>query len=463
MRLPVPIFMTFTFLWLAAMGHCGSYTLDDLYSIALQRSERVKISEEDLAIARTGKDKAMSALLPTISGLGNYTGYKDRKVSDTGSLTQPDESSAWSLRLDHSVSMSGREITAYRAARDNIKKTDHDLFAVKEQYILSVTNAYYDVLKASRLVEIQKQNVERLTKHRDAASIRLRIGEVTKTAVLRAEAELSGARSDLVKAENLLRFTKAVLKRIVGLEDEFDIVDTHKGGAAGLKDISEGNADPVIGNCPGLELGCLRQIASVERAELKSSGIQKDIASSQVAIARGSYWPTLAIEGVFAQKKETPETSGLIRDNLYGGVRLVFPFFEGGLRAAEVREAESRKRQTDYAYDDLKKSVTVEVESSYLDFITQKGILRSLEDQWVFADDNYKAVSKQFEFGLAQSVDVMDANTLLVTAERQLIDALYQYQQAVVRLRRSTGTLLASVNKGTIGAPAGVVKENMVK
>lgn len=455
--------MTFTFLWLAAMGHCGSYTLDDLYSIALQRSERVKISEEDLAIARTGKDKAVSALLPKISGLGNYTGYKDQKVSDTGSLTQPDEFSGWSLRLDHSVSMSGREITAYRVARDNIKKTDLDLFAVKEQYILSVTNAYYDVLKASRLVEIQKQNVERLTKHRDAASIRLRIGEVTKTAVLRAEAELSGARSDLVKAQNLLRFTKVVLKRIVGLEDEFDIVDTHKGGAAGLKDISEGNTDPAIGNCPGLELECLRQMAYVERAELRSSGIQKNIASSQVAIARGSYWPTLAVEGVFAQRKETPETSGLIRDNLYGGVRVVFPFFEGGLRVAEVREAESKKRQTDYAHEDLKKSVTVEVESSYLDFVTQKGILRSLEDQWVFADDNYRAVSKQFEFGLAQSVDVMDANTLLVTAERQLIDALYQYQQAVVRLRRSTGTLLASVNSKVNGAVPGVVKENMAK
>ncbi len=196
--------------------------------------------------------------------------------------------------------------------------------------------------------------------------------------------------------------------------------------------------------------------------ELKSSG-SKRISLPPRSPSPGLLLADPAVEGVFAQKKETPETSGLIRDNLYGGVRLVFPFFEGGLRAAEVREAESRKRQTDYAYDDLKKSVTVEVESSYLDFITQKGILRSLEDQWVFADDNYKAVSKQFEFGLAQSVDVMDANTLLVTAERQLIDALYQYQQAVVRLRRSTGTLLASVNKGTIGAPAGVVKENMVK
>ncbi|OPY00222.1 MAG: Outer membrane protein TolC precursor [Syntrophorhabdus sp. PtaB.Bin047] len=462
MRTSIAIFMAFAFLWFVPTGHCGSYTLDDLYAIALERSERIKISEEDLAIARTGKDKARSALLPKVSGLGNYTGYKEQKVSDTGSLTQPDEASGWSLRLDHSVSMSGKEITAYRAARDNIKKTDLDLFAVKEQYILSVTNAYYDVLKASRLVEIQRQNVERLTKHRDAASVRLRIGEVTKTAVLRAEAELSGARSDLVKAQNLLKFTKAVLKRIVGLEDEFEIVDTHKGGTAGLRDISEGNTDPVIGNCPGLELECLRRVAHVERAEVKSSGIQKDIASSQVAIARGSYWPTLAVEGIFAQRKETPETSGLIRDNLYGGVKVVFPFFEGGLRAAEVMEAESKKRQTDYAYEDLRKTVTIEVESSYLDFVTQKGILRSLEDQWVFAEDNYKAVSKQFDFGLAQSVDVMDANTLLVTAERQLIDALYQYQQAVVRLKRSTGTLLASLNAKTAGPP-GVVKENIAK
>jgi len=453
------------FLWLclAPVALAARYTLDDLYAIALQRSERVKISEEDLAIARTGKDKAVSALLPRVSGLANYTGYKDQKISDTGSMSQPDEYSAWSLRVDHSMSMSGREITAYKAARDNIKKSDLDLFAVKEVYILSVTNAYYDVLKANRLVEIQKQNVDRLTTHRNAASVRLRIGEVTKTALLRAEAELSGARSDLVKAENLLKFTKSVLKRVVGLEDEFDIVDTHQTGTAGLKDITEGAHDPAIGSCPRLDLDCLRQLAHTERAELKSQAIQKDIASAQVTYTRGSYWPTLAVEGVLAQRKETPETSGLIRDNVYGGVRIVFPFYEGGLRAAEVQEAESRKRQTDYVYADLKKTVTVEVESSYLDFVTQKGILRSLEDQWLFADDNYKAVSKQFDFGLAQSIDVMDANTLLVTAERQLIDALYQFQQAVVRLKRSTGTLLVSLNNKTSTDSAKAAKENNAK
>jgi outer membrane protein len=147
-----------------------------------------------------------------------------------------------------------------------------------------------------------------------------------------------------------------------------------------------------------------------------------------VSYIKGSYWATLSVEGAFVQRKESPETTSLVRDNAYAGVRIYFPLFEGGLRSAEVSEAESMKRQTDYAFSDLKKSVTVEVESSYLDFITQKGILKSLEDQWAFAADNYRAVEKQFELGLAQSIDVMDANTLLVTAERQLIDALYQFQ-----------------------------------
>lgn len=445
--------------FLISSAFAEQYTLDDLYAIALRRSEKIKISEEDLFIAKTGKDKALSALMPKISGLGNYTGYKDQKISDTGSLVQPDEASSWSLRLDQSMSMSGREITAYKAARDNIKKNDFDLFAVKEAYILSVTNSFYDVLKAQRLVEIQKQNVERLTKHRDAASIRLRIGEVTKTAVLRAEAELSGARSDLVKAQNLMKYSRAVLKRIVGIEDEFEVVDTHRTGSAGLKDVSEAKEEPLIGSCQILNIDCLRETAMDKRAELRSSAVQKDIAASQVIYTKGSYWPTLAVEGIFAQRKETPETSGLIRDNLYGGVRVVFPFFEGGLRAAEVQEAESKKRQTDYAHSDLKKTVTVEVESSYLDFITQKGVLESLEDQYAFAEDNYKAVTKQFEFGLAQSIDVMDANTLLVTAERQLIDAIYRFQQAIVRLKRATGTLLASLNAGTPYVK-GKVKEN---
>ena len=97
----------------------------------------------------------------------------------------------------------------------------------------------------------------------------------------------------------------------------------------------------------------------------------------------------------------------------------------------------------------------VEVETAYLDFLTQKGTLKSLEDQLVFAKDNFNAVTKQFEHGLAHSIDVMDANTLLVTAQRQLADVVYNYQLSIARLKRATGTLLQFV----LGSKAALQKQ----
>ena len=96
-------------------------------------------------------------------------------------------------------------------------------------------------------------------------------------------------------------------------------------------------------------------------------------------------------------------------------------------------------------YEDRKKSIGIEVENAYLDLITQKAITEKFEAQAVYAEDNYKAVSKQFEYGIANSLDVMDANTLLVTAQRQLADAKYNYQLSILRLKRATGMLLKSV------------------
>jgi outer membrane protein len=331
-------------------------------------------------------------------------------------------------------------------AKDNIEKNKMDLFSVKEAYMLLVTNAYYDVLKAGGFVEIAQANIVRLIKYRDAAAIRLRIGEVTKTAVLRAEAELSGAQSDLIKAENLFSSTKAVLQRIVGLEGDFDLYDMHKSTSPDLKNPGNENKDPLSLQCASLYLECLKDVAYGERTELKSSTIQRNIAERQVQYTRGAHWPTLSLEGIYIAKHETPETGSLIRDNLYGGVRLAIPFFEGGLRRAETQEAMAKQRQAEYALRDLKKSISVEVENAYLDYVAQKGILKSTSDQVAFARDNYNAVSKQFDFGLAQSIDVMDANTVLVTAETQFIQALYNYQQSIIKLKRVSGMLLKSIS-----------------
>jgi outer membrane protein len=417
------------------------YTLEDLYKLALERSERIKISGEDVYIAGANQDKARSYLVPRLSAFGSQLKYNEPKTSDTGSIIQPLDQSQWGFRLDQAMTLNGKEIIGYKIASDNIQRSKYDLFAVKESYVLSVSGAYYDYLHIKKLVQIARANVDRLTKYKQVAETRLKVGEVTKTAVLRAEADLSGAQSDLIKIENLLKFSKAYLARIVGIEEEdFDVKE----------DAPTEESDAFSQLCWPLTAECLKEKANEERAELKSLTVQKKIAEQQIKYVYGGYWPTLSAEGVYQRTVQTPQLTNVIRELAYGGLRLTFPFFEGGLRVAEVNEAYAKKRQIEYTYEDSKKSISIEVEAAYLDLITQKGVLKSLGDQFAFARENYNAILKQFENGLANSIDVTDGNTLLLTAERQLADAIYNYQQAILKVKRATGTLLASLaNNGS--------------
>ncbi|MEW6570913.1 MAG: TolC family protein [Nitrospirota bacterium] len=408
------------------------YSLEDLYRIALERSERIMISEEDLYISERGKDKALSALLPTLSAFWDYTKYSEGKTSSFGDsliVLQPEYSALWGLRLDQSMSLGGRELTAFRISRENIEKSKYDLYAVREDYLFNVASAYYDVLRAQKALEIARVNVERLRKHRDAASIRLKVGEVTKTDLLRAEAELSGAQSELVRTENGLKLAKAVLARIVGLSGDYDL------------------KEPDIKSQPTEEyvLLSLKEKALFERAELKSVNLQKKISEDQVKYAQGAYWPILSLGGVYSRREEDPASPFFLKESIYGVLNVTFPFFEGGLRRAEVGEAKARLRQAQLIYEDLKKTINIEVENAYLDFQTQKGVLKSLEDEVTFARDNFNSISRQYEFGLADSIDVIDANTLLLISERQLADARYNYQLSILRLERVTGVLLKTV------------------
>ena len=408
------------------------YTLDDLFRLALERSKTVKIAAENTYISEREKDRAMAVMIPTLSAFGSYTEY-----SDTAVEIQPDNSSSWGLKLNQSFSLSGRELTALNIAKEGIVKSGFDLNSVREAYLVNVASDYFTVLNAKKSVEIANANVERLTKYRDAAQTRLKVGEITKTVLLRAEAELTGAQSQLIVSVNRLKLAKAVLARTVGIEGDYDVMDSP---------LSSGNGSgPLTDGCSASDLACLKQTALAERQELKSAAFEKQIAEKQVRYTKGTYWPDISVEGAYIRREDSPTNLFTNNESIYGQVRIDYPFFEGGLRRAEVRQSEARYRQSEYKFNDLKDTVNVEVEEAYLRLYTLSGILENLRAELKYARDNYNAVAKQFEFGLANSLDVMDANNLLVTSERQLSNAQYDHEPAILKLRRATGTLLKTV------------------
>jgi outer membrane protein TolC len=423
----VMIFVWAAFLVTTALAQ--EYTLSDLYKQALKNSEKMKMAQENLTIAQYGKDKAWAVLIPRVTAFGTYNRFSESKYSDPPAnvLIQPIESGNWGVRADQSFSLSVRELTALKVAGQTITKSEFDLDATKADFVLIVASAYYDVMKAKKALEIAAANMERLTSYRNSVEKRVKVGELTKTALLRSEGELSGARADYLRATNVFQLARFALVRITGIEDEFRLKET-----------------PPLAQ-ENISLTNLRNIAFDRRADLKSYDMQAQMAQGYVSYARGAFWPSLSLFAIYNRADQDPRGQTLNRETLVSGVSLLFPFFEGGLRVAEYREAKAKERQAKLAYADFKKSVDIELQGSYLDLQTQRGALQFSEDQLIFAQDNYGGVVRQFDNGLATNLDVMDANSLLLTAEKNVMEAYYNFQLAYLRVKRSNGTLLQFV------------------
>lgn len=423
------------------------YSLNDLYKFALERSEVIKIAEEDLYISEREKDSALADLIPTLSAFGHHTRYSDAQMA-SGFLLQPDYTNEWGVRLDQSYSLGGKEFTDFGNARRGVEKSTYDANAVREGHLLNVAVQYYDVLKAKREIEIAEANVKRLTKERDAAKKRLEVGESVKTVLLRAEAELADAQSELIAEKNLFRISKNILAKTVGIAGGYDVKEPEPGIDYIIPEKDEVDLSFLTGECRMSIEDCLKQIALSERAEIQSLTIQKRIAEANIKSARSSYLPNFSLEGVYYRQENEPSRSFELDESIYGVLKLDFPFYEGGKKKAEVSRANARLRQAEHLLSDLVKQVKREVENSYIAATTAAAVIKSRKNEIKFAAENYTLVSKQFQFGLADSVDVIDANTRLVTSERELLNAQYVYVLSIVRLMREMGILLKTVVSG---------------
>lgn len=398
-------------------------TLGEAYVSALERSEDVRIGEQSVRLAEEEIRRARSTVLPQVTVRGTYSRYPE----ETGQfgIIQPRDSYTAEATLEQALYAGGKNNAGRRIAKQGVGVAGADLRLARESVLFRVARVFYDVLRAQKNVEIHTHNVERLTEHRRLSELRYKVGEVTESILLRAEAELAGAKAELVARQN----DRTIAGRELGL-------------LTGLADPVEA-AEPLLPRVADDAVEQWRTMAHEEREDLLKSRLQARIAQDRVAFVRGSLFPSLTAEGTVFQRGQEPQSPFFIDQSWVVGARVEFPVFDGGLRRAELRQARLRLEQGRLATAKLAKQVDLDVTraSGNLDAVTRA--LESRRDQRRFAAKNYEMVSKQFTFGLATNLDTLDANQTLIEAERDVIGATYDRHLAILELQRSAGRFLS--------------------
>jgi outer membrane protein len=405
-----------------------AYSLDELYISALKHAEKIGIAKEAVAITEFTRKQALSVLIPTATAFGAYQHYTERKEF-FGEVVQPEWDGNYGVKIGQSFTLNGRELTALRIAEQGIEKSNFDLAVAKEKYLYNVATAFFDVAKLHQAILIAEANVVRLTTYKNAVATRLKLGDTSKTELFRTEAELANANAALLENKNKQKLAKAFLARLAGLKRPFII----KEPKISLKRLKATALDE------------LKQMAINHRAELKSYAAAESISADQVDYAKGAYWPRLSLEGTWMSLEQEPDP--ILKDSAWIGANLSVDIFDGGLRKAQVGEARVHQKQARLSLEDARNDINIEVEGAFLNWQTQKSVIKSFQSQLRYAKENYDASIQLSEHGMANSVDIIDANTLLVTSQWQLAEARYNLQLAILRMERSTGVFLATVEK----------------
>ncbi|WP_300666769.1 TolC family protein [Desulfoluna sp.] len=405
---------------------------------ALPYADTIQLAEESLYAAEQDRLRARAVLVPSVELTGRLSGNSTDLKGASAPPNRIKEKSYGSfagIGLQYTFYLNGRELIVYKATGELVEKASMELQTATQDYLLQVAAAFIGCLRSQKGLAIAEANLSRLTSHREAVVRRIQAGRLVTTERFRSDADLAGGRARLTNAQNQRTLSRRSLQRLVPLPDDFQLAEPEK-----------------ISTVESLPLRECQVLAEKNRPELKALLLASQVADKEVSVAKSTYWPRLTLEGAAGKGEQRVEGSYDSREADFdldttqysASLTLTLPLLDGGLRRADIRKSLSDKRSVDHRRRQQTKKIRLAVERAWYDHDNESQRVRALTESLTYSRQFLTAVTRQFEEGLAESLDLIDANTRLVEAENQLADARFTLHLAAIRLRHASGLHLFS-------------------
>lgn len=391
----------------------GPLSLQDCIKVALQNQIDVLSAQNNVSTAKSRAIQATSSYFPQLSIQNNAFQWGSQSVLNRSSL-------GTALSVNQSFFDGGLREANVSSARYSVKQNTAQLSRTTQTVAFNVASAYYDVLRAKRLADVAQANVKYTEELRDQVKTRAELGDAAQVDVLPVEAQLATAQVNLLSAKNTVRTSSLGLQSAMGLSPTtgFDIQDV-----ATVKEPTVGILQEYVKQAEGSRPDVIATQASLGSAR------------SSVRSAKINLWPRPVITGQYQRQISGGfTTSGT---QIIGG--LVFDIFNGGANRAAFQEAKTRQLNADQQEKQIYKDIQVQVEEAYLNLTSSKERLAASETSLAASRKNYDVQRERYNQGLAITLDLLNAELQLTTAQTNEVQARYDYYTAISQMDYATG------------------------
>lgn len=407
-------------------------TLSEAVEMARRNNLQARLAAERRQEAGAMKDMARSALLPNLHGSSYQMdltvnlaamGFSPKNLPGIPIplFVGPFNRFDGRLQLVQSI-FSFASLKRFQAARHGWAAAGHAERQALQLVTAATALAYLSVLEAEQNVAAAEADLQLAQRLFELARSRREAGVATGVDVARAETRLAGQRVRLAQARAQLDSARLNLLHVIGanLAAEPELADRLKFTPETLPDASQ-----------------LIAQAMADRADLKAAREQLRASEAEYGAALGGWMPSLSFFGDYGSSGLRPDEINLPTRSV--GIRLDLPIFNGGRTRAETRFAAARRREAEARYEDLRATIEKQVREGLDQLAARAEQVRAAEIALRLAERELELAQDRFRNGLADNVEVLQAQTALETARKDWVASLALYNMARLNLAVAVG------------------------
>ena len=381
--------------------------------------ENIKASEEDINISRAD-------YMPSLSLTGSKSFENTNKLTNqsggNASITDVDPLTT-SIKLEQSLLDYGRDISHQKnivgleLARAKLSKKEQDV-------IYSAIETFTGLILAREKLEINRRNLNLLIRQVETDKVRLDRGKITITDLSQSESSLAGAQAQFTQASNDLLISILNYENIVGNSPDPNKLKKNSKAIANIPSSLENAIELSKKNNPDIKI-----------AELDLIQSEKDLAISEADLK-----PTASLSLERSYSEDLSATYDEKEKDVLKAT-ISWPFYSGGKKRSTINKNSNLTYRKRLLLEDAVKTNDTKVASAWSSLESSKSFLNSVKAQVRAAKIANEGISAEYERGSRTTLDVIQSNSLLLTAQISLANSQRNYLMAQYNLLKSAGLL----------------------
>jgi outer membrane protein TolC len=396
--------------------------LEEAIAIALTSEPNIQARLSDYEAARFRVEQALAPILPQLSG--SWTA--SRQATQFGAVRPVDV-----FRTTHTARVTlsqilfdfGKTFAATDVARAQAEVSRLDAETQKDQVLLAVKEAYFNLLLAKRLVGVNQAALARAELNLRSARGFFEVGTRPKSDVTRVEVDVANARVDLIRARNAVSLTRVALNTAMGIP-----ITTQ----TEVRDRLAYQPYPV-------EQAQLLPEALKQRSEYR--GIAAVVTSAEASVRRAfrDFFPDVSGFGSYGGTATNPSGPTDLREIWELGLTLNWSIFDGGNRVARYQETRKSVEAARARLQALELAIWQEVVQAHLNLQEAEERIGAARKAVESAQENFRLAQGRFDAGVGTILELTDAQVALTQAQATEAQALADYRIAIARVERALG------------------------